>query len=285
MRHRSDDDRRRRDCGRAVGGADAAFRGGRAAAAAGAASGVQRPDVVLLVLDEFPGDSLLGTGGRIDPVRYPNFAALASGATWFRNAYSVYDSTTKAVPLILDGMRPAKGSAADQRYHPKSLFTALARHGYRTVSSEEATAICPPRLCRGARARATRDPPAAERAAARSASTASCAGCDAGRRPTLWVKHVLLPHGPYLYLPSGARTRSGPRDLVPGMNGVPGFHDPFLTRHNEQRYLLQLQFVDRLIGRLLEQLKSEAMYDRTLLVVTADHGISWQIRCPRPAAA
>ena len=34
------------------------------------------------------------------------------------------------------------------------------------------------------------------------------------------------------------------------MNGVPGFHDPFLTRHNEQRYLLQLQFVDRLIGRL-----------------------------------
>ena len=90
------------------------------------------------------------------------------------------------------------------------------------------------------------------------------------------MKHVLLPHGPYLYLPSGARTRSGPRDLVPGMNGVPGFHDPFLTRHNEQRYLLQLQFVDRLIGRLLEKLESEAMYDRTLLVVTADHGISWQ---------
>ena len=82
--------------------------------AVGVASGVQRPDVVLLVLDEFPGDSLLGTGGRIDPVRYPNFAALASGATWFRNAYSVYDSTTKAVPLILDGMRPVKGSAADR---------------------------------------------------------------------------------------------------------------------------------------------------------------------------
>ena len=66
------------------------------------------------------------------------------------------------------------------------------------------------------------------------------------RGPTLWMHHALLPHGPYLYLPSGARTRTSARDLVPGMNGVPGFHDTFLTRHNEQRYLLQLGFVDRL---------------------------------------
>jgi hypothetical protein len=60
------------------------------------------------------------------------------------------------------------------------------------------------------------------------------------------------------------------------MNGAPGFHDPFLTRHNEQRYLLQLQFVDRLIGRLLQRLRSQGTYDRTLVVVTADHGISWR---------
>ena len=46
------------------------------------------------------------------------------------------------------------------------------------------------------------------------------------------------------------------------MNGVPGFHDAFLTRHNEQRYLLQLQFVDRLMGRLIRRLKAQGMYDR-----------------------
>ena len=78
----------------------------------------RRPHVVLLVLDEFPGDSLLGPQGRIDPVRYPGFAALAADATWFRNAYSVYDSTTKAVPLILDGMRPRRGSEADTALPP-----------------------------------------------------------------------------------------------------------------------------------------------------------------------
>ena len=237
--------------------------------------GPRRPNVVLLVLDEFPGDSLLDRTGAIDPVRYPNFASLAADATWFRNAYSVYDSTTKAVPLILDGRKPVGGSEADQRYHPSSIFTALGRRGYRTVSAEEATAICPPRLCRGAR---TRRPAILPRLSSGREERFDrfVRGLRPGRRPTLWVKHVLLPHGPYLYLPSGARTRSGPRDLVPGMNGLPGFHDPFLTRHNEQRYLLQLGFVDRLIGRLLRRLKAQRMYDDTLVVVTADHGISWQ---------
>ena len=59
-----------------------------------------RPNVVLLIMDEFPGDSLLDRHGHVDRVRYPNFAALADDSTWFRNGYSVYDSTTKAVPLM-----------------------------------------------------------------------------------------------------------------------------------------------------------------------------------------
>jgi hypothetical protein len=91
------------------------------------------------------------------------------------------------------------------------------------------------------------------------------------------MKHVLLPHGPYLYLPSGARARAGSRDLLPGMLTVPGFHDVFLTLHNEQRYLLQLGFVDRLLGRLLRRLHRLGMYDDTLIAVTADHGIAFQV--------
>ena len=169
-------------------------------------------------------------------------------------------------------MRPVPGSQADQRDHPHSIFTALARRGYRTVSSEEATRDLPAEAVPWRPRAAAGDPSAPGRRARGSASTASCASLRRGERPTLWVKHLLLPHGPYLYLPSGARTREGVRDLVPGMNGLPGFRDPFLTRHNEQRYLLQLGFVDRLIGRLLRRLKGQGMYDNTLIVVTADHG-------------
>ena len=99
------------------------------------------PNVVLLVLDEFPGDSLLGRGGRIDSVRYPNFAALAGDSVWFRNASSSYDSTTKAVPLILDGMRPRPGTSPDRRGHPRSIFDMFARERYRMVASEEGSAL------------------------------------------------------------------------------------------------------------------------------------------------
>src|SRR5687768_7173884 len=112
-----------------------------------------KPYVVLLVMDEFPSDSLLDSRRRIDPVRYPNFAALAADATWFRNAFSVYDSTTKAVPLILDGIAPRPGRSANRRDHPHSIFDMFDRHGYRIVDSEEASALCPPALCEGGRTR------------------------------------------------------------------------------------------------------------------------------------
>jgi Sulfatase len=236
----------------------------------------RRPHAILLVLDEFPSDSLLDAQRRIDPVRYPNFAALAAGGTWFRNAYSVYDSTTKAVPLILDGIRPQPGTSPDRRDHPRSIFDMFARHGYRVVSSEEATALCPPGLCRGGRSRRPAILPNLGHGRPERFKR-FIRSIGPSRRPTFWMKHVLLPHGPYLYLPSGARARQGSRDLLPGMLTVPGFHDAFLTRHNEQRYLLQLGFVDRLLGRLLRRLHRLGMYDDTLIAVTADHGIAFQV--------
>jgi hypothetical protein len=243
--------------------------------AAAAPQDSTKPNVVLLVMDEFPGDSLLDRGGRIDPIRYPNFAALAADSTWFRNGFSVYDSTTKAVPLILDGVRPRLGTSADRRDHPHTIFDVLARHGYRVIASEEATALCPASICRGART--TRPAIIPNLLGGRPQRFGRWVhSIRAGRRPGFWMKHLLLPHGPYIYLPDGSRTRPTARDLLPGMNSVPGFHDEFLTRHNEQRYLLQLGFADRLLGRLVRRLKQQGIYDHTLIVVTADHGISFQ---------
>ena len=169
---------------------------------------VKRPYVVLVVMDEFPGDSLLDRHRRIDPIRYPNFAALATDGTWFRNAYSVYDSTTKAVPLILDGMRPRAGTSADRNDHPRSIYDVFARHGSRVVDSEEASALCPPSICKGARR--TRPAIIPNLLGGRPQRFNRWLRTIKAGRPTLWVKHLLLPHGPYLYLPSGERTRPGP---------------------------------------------------------------------------
>ena len=154
-----------------------------------AAKKPRRPHVVLVVLDEFPGDTLLGPDGRIDAGRFPHFAALAGDSTWFQNAHTTYDSTTKAVPLVLDGIRPQRGTSPIVRDHPHSIFTALGRRGYRIVTSEEATAMCPRALLPERAQEAARDHPEPE-----------------GRpRRALRIVHPLDPREPKAHLLDEAR--------------------------------------------------------------------------------
>jgi hypothetical protein len=239
------------------------------------AQAARRPHVVMMIFDELPTDSLLGPDRRIDPVRWPNLASLARNSYWFPNAFAAYDSTPKAVPLILDGVRPYKGQPADPRGHPRTIFDMFGSRGYRIRSSEEATAICPRRWCANARRRR----PSILRNLNRGRVErleAFFRSIRPGGRPTFWFKHVLLPHGPYLYLPSGAQTRHGARDPIAGMNSTRSYHDEFLTRHNEQRYLLQLGFLDRELGKLFDRLVRLGMFDDTLIVLVADHGFAWK---------
>jgi hypothetical protein len=44
-----------------------------------------------------------------------------------------------------------------------------------------------------------------------------------------------------------------------------------------QRHLLQLQATDRLLGRLLDRLHEVGVYDRALVAVVADHGVSFRL--------
>jgi hypothetical protein len=236
-----------------------------------------RPPVVVLILDEFQLDTLLRPDGSIDAARYPSFARLAATSTWFPNARTVFDSTFQAVPAILDAKRPRKGTPADRRAHPVSLYQLLARHGYGVVDAEPASALCPPSICPGAR---SRRPGVLARLAGGGRPARLARWIHAIRprsRPTLYLQHTLLPHEPWIYLPSGKQNRPPGNDPIEGINRDGGFGDPALTLHNEQRHLLQVGYVDRQLGRLLERLRSSGLLDRTLLVVTADHGYSFEV--------
>jgi arylsulfatase A-like enzyme len=232
-----------------------------------------RPNVVMLIFDEFPGDALLGEGGRIDSVRYPNFAALARDSYWFRNAWSSYDSTPKAVPLIMDGLRPSTKRTADAKGHPHTIFDLFGRRGYRMTVSEEATAVCPQRYCPGNHKKSIIDHLGSDRPKRLEAFFRTI---KPGKRPGFWLKHVLLPHNPYRFLPDGRQTTAAGADPIKGLNRPVGFGDEFLTRHNEQRFLWQVGFVDRELGKLLGRLRDSGMYDDTMIVVIADHGFAWQ---------
>jgi hypothetical protein len=240
-------------------------------------SAESRPPVVILVLDEFPADALIDPGGHIDAARYPNFAALARTSTWFRNGHTIYDSTFKAVPAILDARLPSKGTAPDVRSHQPSIFHLVHRLGYDVIKVESGTALCPPFICPGAR---TRRPGVLKRLAGdgRPARLHKWIGAIRDRpRPTFYLQHALLPHEPWIYLPSGHQSRPPGNDPIEGINRPEGFHDPDLTDHNHLRLLLQIGYVDRQLGLLMDRMKHTGIFDRSLLIVVADHGISLEV--------
>jgi hypothetical protein len=235
------------------------------------------PPVVLVVFDEFATDSLLGPDGRIDAARFPNFAALARTSTWFRNGQTVYDSTFKAVPAILDARMPKSGTAPDVRSHQPSLYHLLHRRGYGVVKVESGSAVCPPRICAGARARR---PGVLKRLAGggRPARLHRWIGAIRDRRrPTFYFHHALLPHEPWIYLPSGHQSRPSGEDPIGGINRPIGFHDPQLTDHNHLRHLLQVGYVDRQLGLIMRRMRRTGVFDRSVFIVVADHGYSFEV--------
>jgi hypothetical protein len=119
-------------------------------ASAKSIDGIKPIPVVMVVFDELPGISLLDANDEVDPVRYPGFAQLAEDGTWFPNAHSIYDSTSKAVPAIMDGDYPRKGVLPTSSEHPNSIFALLGKSHTMNVS-EEATTVCPRDLCKDAR--------------------------------------------------------------------------------------------------------------------------------------
>ncbi|WP_320066243.1 sulfatase-like hydrolase/transferase [Micromonospora sp. RTGN7] len=283
--------------------------------AAGVAGAGEHPPVVLLVLDELPLVSLLGPDGRVDAARYPHFAELAAGSTWYRNATGVSGWTPYALPAMLTGRYPERPVAPHYSQYPENLFTALGGR-YDIRAQESITRLCPPSRC---------DPPAGPRPglgtlvrasgellrqvtapvdsavdpeASYREPTAAEAGLDAAEpipddpkfrwdslddnqparfttflaglrpsdRPTLHFLHLLMPHAPWQFLPSGARY-AAPDDLPTDGTGW--------VELARQRHLAQLAYTDRLIGETLRTLRATGLYDRALVAVTADHGVSF----------
>jgi hypothetical protein len=266
-----------------------------------------RTPVVLVVLDELPLNSLLDERGRIDAVRFPSFARLARQADWFPNATAVHEGTLWAVPAILTGRVPRPGQLPRFQDHPRNLFTLLGG-GYRLEAFENGTRLCPPSLCRereaafGSRLASLVEDTSVvylhtvvPRDLARDLPTVSEGWADflAGSGgeparvsrflgslertdvPTVFYGHFLLPHSPWRHLPDGQAYDLRPPAVLWDRNEV-WTSDAGLVVQSFQRHLLQAAYVDSLLGRLLARLEATGLYDRSLLVVVADHGISFR---------
>jgi hypothetical protein len=112
-----------------------------------AAAGAAHAPVVFVLFDQLPLASLLNPAGEIDRERFPNFARLAQGSTWYRN-YTVSEPyTVYSVPTIVTGQlvrdRSKKPVAGD---YPDNLFTLL-RETHDLNVETVTDALCPQELC------------------------------------------------------------------------------------------------------------------------------------------
>jgi Sulfatase len=267
--------------------------------------------VVMIVFDEFPLLSLLDGEGEIDARRYPNFAVLARDSTWFSRTLAVSGDTTKAVPALLTGKSPDPDRLPFFADHRQNLFTLLGGN-YRLNVVEPITRLCPADLCpeedevsfvsRQRRLLSDvgivyghvvlpRD--LSERLPSISSTwmdfrdnalhdlkdrdeefRAFVSSIEPTSQPSFWFLHTLLPHHPWRYLPSGSEYARA--TLIPGVVEDQWGADAVLAAQAHQRHLLQVGFVDRLLGELLARLRATGLYERSVIVVTADHGVSFR---------
>ncbi len=261
--------------------------------------------VVMVILDELPLRSLVNKQNEIDPELFPNLAEFSKHATWFRNASAVSSTTTFAVPAILSGKYPKEGLIPTFFDYPKNLFTLLDKY-YDLKVFEGATRLCVRDMPQNKMDQQfnlitrmwliLKDlsavylhiitpfewsrmlPPIMQ-------DWGNFWGGPEGRverfqdfihsvkpasKPTLYFLHSAFPHHPWDTFPTLKR-QEHLRAIILLKELLPNNE----MRTDFEHHLLQICFTDELMGQLFTRLKTVGLFDRTLIVVTSDHGISF----------
>ncbi len=257
------------------------------------------PPVFLILLDEFTRPALLDASGHIDATRFPHFAALAGQSTWFTNATANAEYTTRSIPVIVTGNFPHANDASDAAY-PDNLFRLLSPT-YDVTIHEEVTRFCVDGVyhCPDAERVRQRDHLLWAvfelyllRVAPKSVVVRIEAngllleqqrwreflgeiGNSPGGKPPLEFMHLELPHAPYMLTPDGAIHETSPAGFDAKFAG-----DTELLQRLRGDYEMQIEYVDRELGTFLDKLKQAGIYDKSLIIVTSDHGVSWNSAAP-----
>jgi len=296
--------------------------------------GENQPNIVMIVFDELPLNSLLEENHLIDAVRYPNFHRLSKNSTWFRNTTTTHYATTGAIASLLVGDefpryltrvhrgKPVTSAVLDRSNAPDNLFSLLENHY--VIRSIESTS----QLARKGGSKDSSAPPLEQRVSllladaviifahiavpeslrprlpvvegqwsgftdmggARQLKLKSGFPGNAAvvkqflnqlqrtEKPTLFYLHVLLPHFPFQYSDTGTRHANKFKFLTEqhrhasGLNNWPNEAAANLAW---QAHLFQVGFTDWLLGTILKKLEALDMFHESLIIVTADHGISF----------
>lgn len=226
--------------------------------------------IVLITIDALRADVL---GAKLTP----NLHQLALESAWAGRAISPSSWTVPSMATLFTGLQPwsVQSWSSDRAVLREDLVTlpeALKARGYRTAGFRSNHWL--------------------ERAYGYAQGFDDFRYLAQGKRAEnhleklgpgrelVWV-HILQPHAPYVrraYLedhlteaPPGLPQKVRPADLEP-------YYDPAVPLTPEQErvframYALNAAYADDLLGRMVAALRRSGQWDRTLLVVTSDHG-------------
>lgn len=92
-------------------------------------------------------------------------------------------------------------------------------------------------------------------------------------KPTLNFGHVEEPHSSLDRLPRRNRLRTGDQDFrsfIPDQ--IIWRATGYANERATQAHLLEVGYVDHIVGRIIDRLKANGQWDKSLVVFTADHG-------------
>jgi Sulfatase len=271
--------------------------------------------VVLLVLDELPVQTLMDTEGNIDSTRYPGFASLLDDFTWYRNTATMSSFTEEMLPMILTGVRAEEDVEPSAVGYPNNLFTMLeSSHDvwaheeltdfcgpdicreqpqpdivdrWQLLLSDTSVVTAHVFLPTGAASwlppldgawtgfgpgeatADTADPTSTDKEPA--VFPAFFDSLRSVGPHSLRFLHTLDPHFPWHALPGGLRYAG-----YVSTNGKGHWGDEqWVVDLAHQSHMLQAGYVDSQLVRFLDQIRDTSWYDDALVMVMADHGISF----------
>lgn len=210
------------------------------------------PLVVMVTIDSMRGE--LMTDARHN-ARLPTLMALEAESTSFRQARSSGSGTVVTFSTVFTGKHhfmlrwAVDGRELSEQESSVRFSELLQRAGVRT----ETVTSYPPlafdgKILRGFDRGAIVPPPEGQDFALSDGmvDAAIAALADVGDTPTFFFMHLMDPHSPY-----DSATRSGSA---------------------YERYVAEISRADAALARLIDALKQRGVWDRTILIVGADHG-------------
>jgi Sulfatase len=261
--------------------------------------GTNLPHVFVLLFDELSLVHVL-KDELLDRDVIPNLTQFSGSATWYRKAVTPYAFTSYAIPALLTGridVGTFRQAFLEQTTNPHLFRVAATTHdiyisGYYSPYCEAFRVYVsgcqsltqgfsdygslfrtwwdravPGELRHWGLAQSVRDTLAGYSDPSKLLTEALRLGQDFSR-PTLTYIHLGLPHKPFMFRANG--------DV---RLGVAEFNFNSMTQEELLKvrdvYREQVAYTDKLFGVFLAQLKELDVYDRSVIVVTSDHGISF----------